>query len=143
LYEAIFQREGQPLLQRSIIKRPELSVYIDGFGKEGDYCLVAEADGQLVGAVWIRILAGAIKGYGNIDAHTPEFSISVFKEYRNQGIGTQLMKAMIAYMKNAGYQQASLSVHKDNYAFKMYRSLGFEILSERGEDYLMLLKLEE
>ena len=65
LYEAIFQRDGQPLLPRSIIERTELQAYIQDFGqKEQDYCLCAEVDSEIVGVVWIRNIAG----YGSIDS---------------------------------------------------------------------------
>lgn len=141
LYEAIFQPEGQEPLPRDIIEKPEISVYIDDFGKQGDYCLVADLDGKIIGAVWVRILAGEMKGYGNIDDKTPEFAVSLYKEYRNRGIGTALMKKMIEHLKESGYAQASLSVDKANYAVRMYKSLGFEIISENREDYLMVLKL--
>jgi ribosomal protein S18 acetylase RimI-like enzyme len=96
-----------------------------------------------VGAVWVRILSGEIKGYGNIDDKTPEFAISLFKEYRNQGIGSLLMKNMISYLEKNGYKQTSLSVQKENYAFKMYQNFGFRIINENEEDYLMLLKLKD
>lgn len=52
------------------------------------------------------------------------------------------MKRMIEHLKENGYEQASLSVAKDNYAFKMYKKLGFKIAYEQGEDYLMVLKLK-
>ena len=142
LYEAIYQPDKDNHLPREVIKAPQISVYIDNFGKlKDDYCLVADFEGKLIGAVWVRILAGEIKGYGNIDDKTPEFAISVFKEYRNQGIGTLLMLKMIEYLKNTGYAQCSLSVQKANYAAKMYQKLGFEIVKERDEEYLMALKL--
>lgn len=60
LYEAIFQTDESNLLPREVIKQPELSVFIDAFGKEDDHCLVAEYDGTVVGAVWTRIIAGAV-----------------------------------------------------------------------------------
>ena len=142
LYEAIYQPVGSELLPRDVIKTPEISVYIDDFFKKrDDYCLVAEVEGIIIGAVWIRILADEIKGYGNIDDKTPEFAISMIKEYRNQGIGTSLMKMMIEYLKETGYSQTSLSVAKGNYAVKMYKDVGFEIIAEKKDDYLMLLKL--
>ncbi|EPY2281678.1 GNAT family N-acetyltransferase [Clostridium sporogenes] len=96
----------------------------------------------MIGAVWVRILAGKIKGYGNIDNRTPEFAISLLKEYRSQGIGTALMKKMIKYLKEKGYSQTSLGVDKDNYAVKMYKNVGFKIIEEREHDYLMILKLD-
>ena len=96
LYEAIYQHDTTNLLPKNIIKTPQINVYIKDFGKQkDDYCLVADLNGKIVGAVWVRILAGEIKGYGNIDDTTPEFAISLFKEYRNQGIGTRLMTEMI------------------------------------------------
>lgn len=143
LYEAIFQRDGNNLLPRDAIKEPELSVYIDDFGKTDDHCLVAENDGKIVGAVWTRILTGKVKGFGNIDEYTPEFAISIFKEYRNKGIGTNLMKSMLRFLKDFGYTQTSLAVQKDNYALKLYQSVGFKIIEESEQEYLMLCKHAE
>ena len=40
-----------------------------------------------------------------------------------------------------GYQKTSLSVAKDNYASKMYKDLGFKVVNENEDDYLMLLQL--
>ncbi len=141
LYEAIFQPNEDNLLPKEIIKKKEISVYIDNFGNENDCCLVADFSGKIIGAVWTRILSGEVKGYGNIDDTTPEFAISLFKEYRNKGIGTALMKEMIKHLKQKGYKQVSLSVDKRNYAGKMYKNLGFEVIKEKDNDYLMLLKL--
>lgn len=142
LYEAIFQPDENNLLPKDVIEQPELSMYIDDFGKKDDCCFVADANGKIVGGVWARILSGEVNGYGNIDASTPELAISLFKEYRNRGIGTCLMEGIIKHLKENGYRQASLSVAKDNYAFKMYKKLGFEIAYEQGEDYLMVIKLK-
>lgn len=143
LYEAIFQPEGVALLAREIIYQPEIWVFIKDFGKyKDDYCLVAEADGKIAGAVWVRILNGTIKGYGNVDDETPEFAISLFSEYRKKGYGTLMMRKMIDYLKNKGYNQTSLSVNKGNYAAKMYKKLGFKVIKENEDDLLMVLKFK-
>ena len=126
LYEAIFQRDENNLCPREIICRPELKIFIDDFGKPDDFCFVAEIDGKIIGAVWTRILCGNIKGFGNIDEYTPEFAISLYKEYRNKGIGTELMRNMLQLLKNKGYRRTSLAVQKDNYAIKMYEKVGFK-----------------
>jgi len=139
LYDAIYQKEGEALLPREVIYRPEIMVYIQDFGQMDDICMVAEAEGMIIGAVWTRILAYEIKGFGNIDADTPEFAISVKKEFRGQGIGTRLMKEMIKLLSGRGYRKAFLSVDKENYARWMYAKLGFQILEEREEDCLMVL----
>lgn len=141
LYEAIFQREGETPITFDVIKEPELQVYIEDFGKESDSCLVAEVDGDIVGCVWTRILAGETKGFGNVDNGTPEFAISVLKEYRGSGIGSSLMKEMIIVLKEKGYKQTSLAVQKDNYAYKMYSSLGFETIKETEEEFIMIRTL--
>lgn len=142
LYEAIFQRDEQNLLPRSVIEEPELKVFIEGYGKKDDNCLVAVVAGKVVGAVWTRILSGPVKGYGHVDDQTPEFAISLYKEYRGHGIGHQLMLRMLQLLKAKGYAQASLAVQKDNYALKMYERVGFTIVDENEQEYIMVHKLE-
>lgn len=137
LYEAIFIPEGVEPPPRDIIKRPELQVYVENFGtRNGDYALCAECEGRIVGAVWTRIM----DDYGHIDDDTPSFAISLYKEYRGQGIGTALMREMLEVLKNAGFSRASLAVQKANYAVKMYKKVGFEIVGENDEEYIMVWK---
>ena len=137
LHEAIFIPEGMDKPPKSIIKQPELQVYIEDFGKKDDWCLVAEVKRKIVGAVWVRIM----DDYGHTDDETPSFAISLHEEYRNLGIGTALMRDMLEFLKNKGYKQTSLSVQKANYAVNMYRKVGFEIIREDGEEYIMLCQL--
>lgn len=141
LYEAIFQPDQQNRLPKDIIKQPELQVYIEDFGRADDRCLVAECEDKIIGAVWTRIIAGDVRGFGNVDDKTPEFAISLYPEYRNFGIGTALMKEMLQYLKNQGYQQASLAVQKDNYALTMYQAVGFSVIDELEQEYLMICQL--
>lgn len=142
IYEAIFQKDESRPLPRNIINNPDIRVYIEDYGKPDDLCLVAEVDEKIVGAVWTRILCGEVKGYGNIDKKTPEFAISLYKEYRNKGIGTALMKDMLKLLKKHGYKRASLAVQKDNYAVGMYKKVGFKIMKESEEEYLMVHNLD-
>ena len=138
LYEAIFVPEGMFAPPKSIINQPELQVYITDFGKKkDDIGLVAEVGKKVVGAVWVRIM----DDYGHIDNDTPSFAISLYKDYRGFGIGTDLMKEMLRILKDRGYKQASLAVQKANYAVKMYQKTGFEIVGENGEEYIMLCRL--
>lgn len=137
LYEAIFVPEGVCAPPKSIINQPELQVYITDFGKKkDDIGLVAEVDKQAVGAVWVRVM----NDYGHINDDTPSFAISLYKDYRGLGIGTNLMKEMLRILKNRGYKQASLAVQKANYAVKMYQKTGFEIWDENEEEYIMLCR---
>ena len=105
--------------------------------KKDDIALVAEVDKKVVGAVWVRIM----NDYGHIDNETPSFAVSLYKDYRGFGIGTDLMKEMLRILKDRGYKQASLAVQKANYAVRMYQKTGFEIVDENEEGYIMLCRL--
>ena len=138
LYEAIFIPEGIKPPPKTIITSPELQVYVERFEEsKDDWGLVAEVDGKIVGAVWVRIM----NDYGHIDDETPSLAISLYKEYRGFGIGTAMMKEILALLKSHGYSRVSLSVQKDNYAAKMYLKIGFEIVRENEEEYIMVYHL--
>ncbi len=140
IFEAIYIPEGVAAPPKSIINQPDLQLYVSDFGKQkDDYCFVTEVDGEVVGAVWVRIM----NDYGHIDDETPSFAISLYKEYRGYGIGTAMMKQMLSLLKKIGYRKTSLAVQKANYAFKMYLKVGFEIVDENEEEYIMVNYLEK
>lgn len=140
IYEAIFIPEGVAPPPKSIIEQPDLQVYIRDFGKEkDDICFVAEADNKIVGAVWVRDMPD----YGHIADGVPSFAISLYKEYRNFGIGTELMATMLDELRQRGYEKTSLAVQKANYAVKMYKKAGFEIIDENEEEYIMVCNLKK
>ena len=125
LYEAIFISEGMEVPPRSVISLPELQTYIKDFGLlKDDFALVAEIEKQIVGAVWVRI----INDYGHIDSSTPSLAISLYKE-------------MLNLLRNQGYKSVSLSVQKANYAAKMYQKLGFKIVNENKDEWIMICHL--
>lgn len=138
LYEAIFIPEGMEKPPKSIIQQPELQVYIADFGKSDDWCLVVEVKEKIVGAVWVRIM----NDNGHIDDETPSLAVSLYEEYRNLGLGTALMKEMLRFLKDKGYKQTSLSVQKANYAVNMYRKVGFQVVKENEEEYIMVCQLQ-
>ena len=140
LYEAVFIPEGITPPPRDIVERPELRVYTDDFGtRRGDNCLVAVIEDKVAGAVWTRIM----DDYGHVDDDTPSFAISLYKDYRNRGIGTRMMKEMLSLLKDQGYKKASLAVQKANYAVSMYRNVGFQTVDENAEEYIMVCELQE
>ena len=138
LYEAIFIPEGVEPPDKSIIYQPELSLYYEDFGSgSADNCLVAETDGKVVGAVWTRIM----DDYGHVADDTPSFAISLYREYRGKGIGTEMMRKMLTLLAEQGWKQASLAVQKVNYAVRMYEAVGFRTVDENAEEYIMVRKL--
>ena len=134
LYEAIFIPEGVAAPSREIVNDESLQVYIRDFGNlPDDRCLVAVASDKVVGAIWSRIM----NDYGHIADDVPSIAISLYKEYRNQGIGSQLLNQMLALLKADGYKSVSLSVQKANYAMKMYQKAGFTVISDDTEEAIM------
>ena len=138
LYEAIFVPEGVDPPSKSIITAPELQVYVKDFGaSKDDFALVAEVENKIIGAVWGRIM----NDYGHIDDKTPSLAISLYKKYRGQGIGSSLIKEMLSLLQVHGYKCVSLSVQKANYAAKLYQKIGFRIIKEIGDEWIMTYNL--
>ncbi len=143
LYQAIFIPDGEDIPPRSIINDPEIFVYVKDFGdKPGDLGVVAEQNGQIIGAAWTRI----IRAYGHVDGNTPELAISILPEFRGYGIGTKIMHRLFKLLKENGYDKTSLSVQKDNPAVQFYLRLGYEIVKGKldyagREDYIMIKTL--
>ena len=138
LYEAIYIPEGIEPPPKSVIECPELQEYIVEFGnRKHDKALVAEMQGNVIGAIWVRIM----NDYGHIDNDTPSLAMSVYKKYRGLGIGTSLLKQLLQVERLAGYSKISLSVQKSNYAVKMYEKVGFTVADENNEEYIMIVNL--
>jgi len=138
-YEAIFIPPGEAPPPWEIVFEPGVFMYIDQFGSLPDDCgLIAELDGRAVGAAWVR----CIKGYGYVDDATPELALSVLPEHRRQGIGTALMTQLFAELRQRGYARTSLAVQKANPAARLYLRLGYEIIAEKEEEFLMLKQLD-
>lgn len=142
LYEAVFVPEGfEGEVPRSVVHDdPRCRAAYLGFGSlPDDRALVAAADGKVVGACWVR----TTDEYGHIDCATPSFSISLYRPYRGQGIGTGMMRAMLNELRAAGYARASLSVQKENPALRLYERLGFRIMGDGTDEteWLMVIDL--
>ena len=149
LYEAIFFPEDfDGEIPRSIIREPELAAFIEGFGTlPDDHCLVAEIEGTVVGAAWVRI----VRTYGHVDDTTPLLSISLLPEHRGRGIGTALMDRLLDHLRTLGHRRVSLSVQKANPA-QLRRGghlanrearAGFVDHREEGDELIMIKNLAE
>ncbi|XTQ23305.1 N-acetyltransferase family protein [Bifidobacterium dentium] len=142
LYQAIHVTPGTPAPDRSVVKLPELRRYIEEFGRPDDICMVAKVETSdrplIVGAAWARIFPNNAAGYGTIDTATPEISISLLPDWRDQGIGRRLMTALLNQLRTDGRTAASLSVQRTNAnALHLYESLGFAIISEHDGELVM------
>ena len=122
LYEAIYIPEGEKIPDKSIVNLSELQIYYKNFGSfKDDIAFVADVKDKVVGVAWVRI----IDDYGHIDNETPSLAMSLFKEYRNLGIGTVLLNELLSELKKRGYSKVSLSVQKANYAQKNVQKIRF------------------
>lgn len=66
---------------------------------------MADFGGKVVGAVW----TGIMDDYDHVDDDKASFAISLYKEYRGQGIGSQLMVKILELLKWQSYERASLA----------------------------------
>ena len=144
LYNAIYIPEGEEGPPWEVIFDDEIYIYVKDFGEQfGDLGVVAEADGDIIGMAWTRI----IPAYGNIDDKTPELAISVLESYRKKGVGAMLMSRLFELLHKTGFKRTSLSVQKDNPAVRFYTRLGYVITGEKrdhvgNEDFIMIKELE-
>ncbi len=138
LYYAIYLPPEMPPPPKSVVDLPELKIYTEEFSMHhGDYALVAEKNGQIIGAAWCRIM----HDYGHIDDQTPSLAVSLLPAYRGQGVGSRLLRRLLALLREEGFHQVSLSVQKANPATRLYFRLGFHIVEEKDEEYIMALQL--
>lgn len=142
LYEAIFVPEGMERPPSEIIRNPELFKYIKEFGRAGDHCLVADINGNPVGAIWTRLFSPNEKGYGYVDEKTPELSMAVCEPFRHRGVGRIMLTSMIKHLKEHRYRQVSLSVDRQNYAYDFYLKQGFEIYESTEKSAVMIYRLK-
>ena len=143
LYEAIYVPEGfEGEIPHSVIfDDPKCRAAFEGFGtRADDRALVAEVDGEVVGACWVR----TTDEYGHIDDETPSFSISMLKPYRGQGIGGAMLGSLLDELQDAGYARTSLSVQKENPALRLYERQGFRIIGDGADEseWLMVRRFD-
>ncbi|MFN3924183.1 MAG: GNAT family N-acetyltransferase, partial [Pseudarthrobacter sp.] len=71
------------------MSRPELSHYLGGWPRAGDFGVVAvTAEGTPVGAAWCRIFAAEDAGYGFVAPDIPELTIGVLAEKGDSAFGS-------------------------------------------------------
>lgn len=140
LYHAIYVPDGYELPAADIVFTENFIQYTDSFGtKAMDLGIIAEDNGNPIGAAWIRL----INGYGHLDDAIPELAISVIPEYRGKGIGTALLCSLIKLTGENGCKAISLSVQAENTrAVRLYRKAGFMIAKEDNGELLMKLELD-
>jgi len=141
LYLAIFVPPGQNPYEKSVIDLPEISKYIESWDDLRDFGIICFTNENLLGAIWGRLFSAENKGYGFVDAETPELTMAVKTDFRNRGIGTRLMHRFLQQAKNKGHKSISLSVDKRNRAFQFYERMGFFVVGEMETSVTMKIRL--
>jgi putative acetyltransferase len=90
----------------------------------GDYMLVAEDDGQVVGNLGLHAASKSPRR-----RHCGSIGMSVRDDWHRRGVGTALLSAAVDLADNwIGYSRLELTVYTDNAAaVALYRKFGFEI----------------
>ena len=110
--------------------------------------LVAEMDGEIIAAADVCSHGAKSRLW-----HRGEVGISVRKDFWRQGIGSAMMDRLVAFAREAGYEQLELTVESKNIrAINLYLKNGFVVYGTRPHgmkyadgtyenDYLMMKML--
>jgi ribosomal protein S18 acetylase RimI-like enzyme len=142
LFEAVSwnpERELPPY--EFVIAHRELARYHEGWGRRGDLAVIAEREGEAVGASLCRLFTTEDHGHGYVDYETPELAVAVWAGHRGEGIGTRLMDGIEEAARAEGFAKLSLSVDADNPARRLYERLGYETLTVDDDGVRMLKEL--
>jgi ribosomal protein S18 acetylase RimI-like enzyme len=126
LVVAVHWRPGAVLPPvEEVLADAALARYVEGWPRGGEPGVVAEEDGEPVGAAWCRSFTADGPGYGFVGEDVPEVSVGVVEAARGRGVGRALMTAVIDAARQQGFDRLSLSVEDDNRAKRLYEELGF------------------
>ncbi len=139
LYQALYVPPGKAPFPRTILNDPDIACYLQGWGRPGDWGLLAGDGENRAGAIWLRQWSGEERGYGYVSPQIPEISLALLPEYRNQGMGTHMLESVIALAK-PDYSGLSLSVVASSPARRLYERLGFRKVGQILESLVMLLE---
>jgi GNAT superfamily N-acetyltransferase len=107
-------------------RRPEVSRYVEGWGRAGDTGFVAhdKKNGALLGAVWLRQATGKSEP-------SPELALAVRPEHRRHGIGTALLTQLVR--ANPDQSAISISFVAGKPVLRLYERFGFKVVEERPD----------
>ena len=98
----------------------------DELESENSIYIVAKSNNEIIGFAGIKILLD----------EADIMNIVTKKCYRNQGIGTLLLKTLISISKNLNLHSLSLEVNEENkIAIHLYENLGFKNIGIRKNYY--------
>ena len=138
LYHAIFVPDGEKPLERNVLELPEISRYMNDWGRDGDFGLKVLQNSQAIGAIWCRFFTATKPGYGYVSGEIPELTMSILPEYRNRGLGMRLYRDFEELLIRQQIRGLSLSVDKRNPATRFYLRAGFKVIREEKTALVMI-----
>lgn len=110
---------------------PDLYPYVRDWGQPGDLGVIAFEPGtqRSLGAAWVRLPARESRTPAYVDDRTPELAIATLPTVCGRGIGTAMLRRLIADAA-AHHPAIVLTVRASNPAARLYPRLGFEIVGE-------------
>jgi ribosomal protein S18 acetylase RimI-like enzyme len=124
-----------------VLEHPEAVRYHRDWGRPGDFGVLAERDGEVVGVAYARTFTDEDHGHGYVDERTPELAIAVREDARGAGLGAALLQELAALARSEGFEQVSLSVDTENPAARLYERLGYREVFADADGRRMLLEL--
>jgi GNAT superfamily N-acetyltransferase len=111
---------------RDVVRRPEVSRYVEGWGRAGDTGFVAhdKKNQGLLGAAWLR------QPSDKSDA-SPELALAVKPEHRKHGIGTALLTQLVR--ANPDHSTISVSFVAGKPVLRLYERFGFKVVEQRRD----------
>jgi GNAT superfamily N-acetyltransferase len=120
------EREPPP---REMVRRPEISRYVEDWGRAGDSGFVAhDKNGMLLGAVWLRRPADKSNA-------SPELALAVKPEHRRHGIGAALLTQLVR--ANPDQSAISISFVAGKPVLRLYERFGFKVVEQRPDAVVM------
>lgn len=132
LYEAAAPAGKDRPAPEQLLSNPQVTTFVDHWGRPGDHGVVAEAALEPVGAAWCRIFPDDDPEGGFVGGETPELLIALTPEHRGKGVGGLLLSALLDRARQEGSASIGCNVLRSNLpAVALFRSRGFEIRRER------------
>lgn len=124
-----------------IQEKPEWNVYVEDWGKAADIGFIIETkkERKPIGAAWFRQFEKKRAGFGFVDEKIPELVVAVVPEFRDRGLGRQLLTRLIHQAQLEGFPGLSISVYRSNPVLAFYERLDFQKVREEG-DLLVLCR---
>jgi RimJ/RimL family protein N-acetyltransferase len=145
LHVALWDPPPAPLRPIEVLQLPGVRIYAEQWGRggeAGDIGVVAQIDGQPVGACWMRCLPTEV-GLAWVDEQTPQLGIALEPAFQRLGYGEPLMRAALQAACERGVRQVALTVHPQNPAIALYERCGFVRQGLRGSYHLMVVRLDQ